>query len=143
MLPLVDLENAVCEFRVEMSLVFAWPIYFPIACMLCIVTEMKFQFHGPLACVMHYIICFIQPSSFISPQNHTHLFFTQSLYAFSQSTSCFLNLTHIHSQSSKMYAQRHFILDPMFSLSSFSFPYKHTHISSPAYLAALSMSLTF
>lgn len=45
--------------------------------MLCIVvhTAMGFLFHGPLACVIHYMICFILPPKFHFPHTTPICFF--------------------------------------------------------------------
>ena len=71
----------------------SFPIFVPafalFACVFCIVAhnEMRFQFHGPLACAMHYVICFIHPPRFHFLLNHTHLFLHLRTHAFYQLNS--------------------------------------------------------
>lgn len=80
-----------------MSCILTFPIvrstFSVFTCMLCAVlpAEWRFPFSGPLACVMLYLIHFISHFPQTTAICFSHLR-TKSLFAFSKSTSCFLNL---------------------------------------------------
>lgn len=96
--------------------------------------------------MMHYMIFFIQPCMFHFPKTTPICFFTPVHteppcifpihLLLSKSTSHSLSIEqHVCTATSHPVAHVPFV--------SLSFPHKHAHIPSPAYLPSLSMSLTF